>query len=245
MANKILLAVAGIFLLLGLGSLIVGIVLPITLHNGLVDRGREASRINHDDDPEVWANIPGERGYNLTHEYEFFEILNPNDYKYGIRPQARSSGKVIVTERRTTTNEGINKTTVTTYDKKEEIAFGFTQTVDLEITGGTEFLTKEIMTPNPEVFAQLAAIRDASPWHVAIRALKQIVDFTVNEYYRRAIVAHLFKDVPYYLTKATFMLSRGKILTDNGVSAEVAEILFDDKSFGFSEQSNMRFWADS
>lgn len=59
--NKLLLAVSGTFLILGLASLIVGIVVPIVLHDQLVDEGRDISKISENDNPNEWANIPGDR----------------------------------------------------------------------------------------------------------------------------------------------------------------------------------------
>lgn len=113
-----MLGVASIFLLLGLSSLIVGIILPITLQNQLIRSGRDLSEIKADQDSNVWANMPGDRQYSLVHEYEFFEITNPNEYKYGIQPIAKSVGTVSLKETRNVTSAGFVSSEVTTYDGK-------------------------------------------------------------------------------------------------------------------------------
>lgn len=242
MANKVMLAVAGSFLLLGLASLIVGIVLPITLHNRLVSEGLEASRIFSTDHPDVWANMPGDRGYNLTRRFEFFEIKNPEDYKYGIQPVAASVGTVVYNETRETISS-ITEHDVVTYEGKDEVMFEFTQNINLQLASGEEIISKEINAVNPEVFAQLAANRDASPWHIAIRGLKQLIDFTVNGFYRRAIVAQLNKRVDYYTNKDSFLANRGNLLTQNGVSTEAALLVLTNSDYGFADRDNKAFWA--
>lgn len=244
MANVILLFIAAIFMLLGLGSLIVGIVLPITLHNQLVDKGIGASRIEANVSGDVWANIPGDRGYMLTQEYEFFEILNPNDYKYGIQPQARSVGTIVLSETRKTITD-ITAYNVTTYDNRQEVMFDFTQSIDLEYIRGEDMLNQEIMSPNPEVYAQLAATRDATPWHVAIRALKQIVDFTIQEYRKRAIVGQMMLMNNSYKNRESFLTNRGSLFTNNGMTTQQVYNIFDDTHMGFSDIDNIRVWAES
>jgi len=241
MANKIMLGLSGTFLLLGLGSLIVGIILPISLHNQLVTEGITVAQISAEDDPNVWANIPGDRGYDLTQEYQFFEIVNPENYQYGIKPQARSVGTVVFTETRTTTSDIIEKE-VTTWEEEQEIAFSFDQKIDLKVISGQELLERRIKTPNPDVFAKLTATRDSTPWHVAARALKTVVDFTVNEYYQRAIVAQMKKN-PYYNDYTSFMQNRGKVLTDNGAAEDRPTLVFNDQFYGFGDPQNLRFWA--
>lgn len=244
MANKIMLGIAGVFLLLGLTSLIIGIVLPITLHNNLVSKGRDASRIFSTDHPDVWSNMPGDRGYNLTREFEFFEILNPDDYKYGIKPVARSVGTLIYAETRNTTTNFTSKD-VTTYDGKNEVMFEFEQNANLELISGDQLLNKEIMAPNPEVYAQLTATRDASPWHVAIRALKQLVDFTINGFYRRAIVAQLNKRVNYYTNADSFLINRGTYMIRNGMADADVLNIFKSNAYGLADPNNLAYWADS
>jgi hypothetical protein len=242
MANKIMISLAAVFLLLGLGSLIVGIIVPITLHNKLVKEGRSVSKINSEDAPSVWANIPGDRGYNLTQEYEFFEISNPDNYKYGIKPQAKSVGTVKFSEKRETISN-IESSEVVTYENKSEIAFTFTQRIDLDIIEGDELLNKRIMAINPEVYAVLDATRDASPWYVAIRAMKTMIDFTFNEYYNRTVAAQMGKENKFYIDETEYMNNRGSIFVKNGIEEERARQVFTDSSYGFSGDQNVRFWA--
>lgn len=245
MANKIMLGVASVFLLLGLGSLIVGIVLPITLHNQLVNDGKDLSVIRSTDKANVWSNVPGDRGYNLTHEFEFYEITNPNDYKYGIKPKANSVGKVLLQEYRNTTSAGFTTTNVTTYDNKTENAIGFSQTVTLKLLSDSKILQTQVNTPNPDVFAQLSATRDPSPWYVASLALKQIVDFTVNEYYQLSIIAQMKMNVNYYNSLDAFMTNLGSILISSGMTQDAVQTIYNDTSYGFSKSENIRVWLEA
>lgn len=98
------------------------------------------------------------REYALTHEYEFFQINRPQDYKYGLEPEAQSVGKVILNETRTV-NGTFKAETVKTYQNKDEVAIGYTLNSTLQVTQGEDILSTEIYTPNPDVFALLAATR--------------------------------------------------------------------------------------
>lgn len=245
MANKIMLGVASVFLLLGLGSLIVGIVLPITLHNQLVTDGKDLSVIRSTDNANAWSNMPGDRGYNLTHEFEFFEITNPNDYKYGIKPIANSAGKVVLQETRNTTAGGFVSKSVTTFDNKTETAIEFNQTSTLKLLTDSKTLQTQINTPNPDVFAQLSATRDSTPWYLASLALKQIVDFTVNEYFPISVVAQMKKNANYYNSLDAFMTNLGSILINNGMTQEAVQTIYNDTSYGFSKSENIRIWIEA
>ena len=244
MANKLMLGIASVFLLLGLGSLIVGIVLPITLHNSLVNDGKDLSSIHATDNANKWSNIPGDRGYNLTNEFEFFEITNPNEYKYGMKPIANSVGTVVLKEKRNTTS-AFKSSTVTTFDGKEEVMLEFNQIATLKMLSDSSILQKQINTPNPEVFAQLAAIRDTSNWYVASQALKQIIDFTVNEYYSRSVVAQMIRNVNYYNNFEPFMTNLGSILVNSGMTTAAVQNIFNDTSYGFIVSENIRVWVEA
>lgn len=122
--------------------------------------------------------------------------------------------------------------------------FEFTQNVTLEVTQGEDLLTKSIMTPNPEAFAQLTVTKDQAPWHVAIQALKQIIDFTVKEYYPMAVISEIHK-MAAYSSKEEFMKSRGNILVNNGMSVDAAEVVYTDPYYGFVKSDNIRLWIDA
>jgi hypothetical protein len=101
------------------------------------------------------------------------------------------------------------------------------------------------MAANPEVYAQIAATRDATPWHVAIRALKQLVDFTINGFYRRAVVAKLNQRVDYYIDPDSFLINRGTYMTRNGMAEEQVMNIFNSNAYGLADVNNLAFWYDS
>lgn len=180
----------------------------------------------------------------MTQNYEFFEITNPQEYRYGFQPQVRSVGTVVMSETRTTIG-AITEFNVTTFENRTETMLDFTQRVDMDITSGNDILNMEIETPNPEVFAQLAAYRDATPWHVAIRALKQIVDFTYLEYYPRAIVGELIGRDDTYVNEQSFVTKRGAPFITSGKTVQQVVDMFLDQRYGFGDTDNIRIWVES
>ena len=71
--------------IIGIAAVIIAIILPHHINSQLVDEGREISLIKSDNYAS-WADIPGTRGYQLNYDFYLFNIENPTEVRYGLRP---------------------------------------------------------------------------------------------------------------------------------------------------------------